>query len=254
MTAPRSGPDDGEMLAAEYVLGTLDAGERASIEARRGREPALQAAIAAWEQRLAPLDEMTPAVAPPAGLYARIEQRLDRPHTGPSPAPQISALRPPASSAEFLHLTARVKRWRGMALAASALAASLAVAIGLRETVLAPQPQNFVAVFHKDDALPSFLLSIDLATRQLTIRPVAAEPQAGKIYQLWIASEQLGPAPQSLGLLEDAKAPTRKSLATFEPALLAKATFGVSIEPPGGSPTGRPSGNPLHAKLYPAVP
>jgi anti-sigma-K factor RskA len=71
---------------------------------------------------------------------------------------------------------------------------------------------------------------------------------------LWIASEQLGPAPRSLGLLEEAKAPTSKSLSQFEPALLAKATFGVSIEPPGGSPTGRPSGNPLHAKLYPAVP
>ncbi len=237
--------DDIDMLAAEYVLGTLDAGERTSVEARRLREPALEAALAAWGDRLAPLDATTPPVAPPADVLARIERRLNA-------AMPVGSL--PASNAEIIQLTARLRRWRGMAIAASALAASLALAIGLRETVLAPQPQNFVAVFQKDDALPSFLLSIDLATRQLTIRPVAAEPQAGKTYQLWIASEQLGPAPQSLGLLEEAKAPTRKSLATFDPALLAKATFGVSIEPPGGSPTGRPSGNPLHAKLYPAVP
>jgi anti-sigma-K factor RskA len=241
--------EDIDMLAAEYVLGTLDASERASVAARRQREPLLEQAVTAWEQRLAPLADTAPAIAPPADLLAKIERRLAAPQ-----AHAATALPSPLPSAEIVRLTARVKRWRGMALAASALAASLAIGIGLRETVLAPQPQNFVAVFQKDDALPSFLLSIDLATRQLTIRPVAAEPQAGKTYQLWIASEQLGPAPQSLGLLEEAKAPTRKSLATFDPALLAKATFGVSIEPPGGSPTGRPSGNPLHAKLYPAVP
>lgn len=241
--------DDIDMLAAEYVLGTLEASERASIDLRRQREPLLEQAIAAWEQRLAPLGETVPGVAPPADLLAKIERRLAAPQTHATTAPLS-----PMPSAEIVRLTTRVKRWRRTALAASALAASLALAIGLRETVLAPQPQNFVAVFQKDDALPSFLLSIDLATRQLTIRPVAAEPQAGKTYQLWIASEQLGPAPQSLGLLEEAKAPTRKSLATFDPALLAKATFGVSIEPTGGSPTGRPSGNPLHAKLYPAAP
>ena len=238
--------EDIDMLAAEYVLGTLDASERASVSARRQREPSLQSAIGAWEQRLAPLNATLPDIAPAAGIFSKIEQRLD--------AARSAAPATPTSSGEIVRLTARVKRWRGTALAASALAASLALAIGLRETVLAPQPQNFVAVFQKDDALPSFLLSIDLATRQLTIRPVAAEPQAGKTYQLWIASEQLGPAPRSLGLLDEAKAPTRKSLATFDPALLAKATFGVSIEPPGGSPTGKPSGNPLHAKLYPAAP
>jgi anti-sigma-K factor RskA len=236
--------DDIDMQAAEFVLGTLDAGERASVAARRSREPVLEAAIAAWEQRLAPLAETMPAVAPPADLFRSIERRLDLQPIVPAPAPNT----------QIIQLTDRVRRWRGLAIATSALAASLAIAIGLRETVLAPQPQNFVAVFQKDDALPSFLLTIDLATRQLTIRPVAAEPQAGKTYQLWIASEQLGPAPRSLGLLDEAKAPTSKSLSQFDPALLAKATFGVSIEPPGGSPTGRPSGNPLHAKLYPAVP
>ena len=33
--------EDIDGLAAEYVLGTLDVGERASIAARRTREPAL---------------------------------------------------------------------------------------------------------------------------------------------------------------------------------------------------------------------
>ena len=128
--------------------------------------------------------------------------------------------------------------------------------IGLRETVLPPtSTQNFVAVFQKDDALPSFLLTIDLASREVTIRPVAAtQAQPGKTYQLWILAEQLGPVPRSLGLLGDALQPTRKTLASYEPALLQKATFGISVEPEGGSPTGRPTGPALHGKLYPATP
>ena len=250
MTVPPPEIGDIDTLAAEYVLGTLDAGERAGVDARRPREPVLAAAIAAWERRLAPLDAVLPPVAPAPDLFGKIERRLQA-----QPVVQAGHVTPGTDrGAEIVQLTRRVKRWRRTAVAASAMAASLALAIGLRETVLAPAPQNFVAVFQKDDALPSFLLTIDIATRQLTIRPVAAEPQAGKIYQLWIASEQLGPAPRSLGLLEEAKAPTNKSLAAFDPDLLRRATFGVSIEPPGGSPTGKPSGNPLHAKLYPAMP
>ena len=48
-------PDD-DLQAAEFALGTLDAGERATLAARRLREPELDAAIEAWEKRLAPLE------------------------------------------------------------------------------------------------------------------------------------------------------------------------------------------------------
>ena len=68
--------DDIDTVAAEYVIGTLDASERTAVAARRPREPALDQAIRAWEQRLAPLDIETPAVEPPADLFQRIESRL----------------------------------------------------------------------------------------------------------------------------------------------------------------------------------
>ena len=68
--------DDIDDLAAEYVLGTLDAAERASVAARRQREAALDAAIAAWERRLAPLNAAVAEVAPPIGTFAKIESRL----------------------------------------------------------------------------------------------------------------------------------------------------------------------------------
>ena len=238
-----TGPDDIDTLAAEYVLGTLDAAERAAVARRRLGEPRLDAAIEDWQRRLAPLDQTTAEIAPPPELFDRIAARIGE---------RLAAVRP--ASGQVIDFQRQARRWRMTAIAASALAASLALVIGLRETVFAPQPQNFVAVFHKDDAQPAFLMTIDLASRELTIRPVTADRQPGKTYQLWIVSDQIGPAPRSLGLLDTIDQPTRKSLAPYAPALLQRATFGISLEQAGGSTTGRPSPQALHGRLYPATP
>lgn len=233
--------DDIEDLAGEYVLGTLDPAERAAVAARRRREPALDAAIARWEARLAPLDEATPPVIPPDDLLRRIEARL----------PDSRGSRTGVTDLETM--TRRAARWRAVAAAASALAATLLLFIGLRETVWREAPQRYVAVFANGDVPPAFYFTIDLKTRELTIRPVGAQAQPGKTYQMWIASEQLGPGPKSLGLVDDALAPTRKSLTAYDADLLQNATFGVSLEPAGGSPTGKPTTPALHAKLLPVA-
>jgi anti-sigma-K factor RskA len=237
---------DIDMLAAEYVLGTLDGDERAAVESRRHREPDLDAAIAAWEVRLDPLNAYTPGVAPPPGLFDRIQAQLDQETKAPI------AIEPQSAAVVALHR--RVARWRTGAVAAGLLAACLAAVIIVREAVYPPQTYNFVAVFNQGDARPAFVLSIDLRSRVVTVRPVGAERHAGRSYQLWIASPSLGPAPQSLGLLNASLEPTHKELTRYEPALLRNATFGISLEPEGGSPTGRPTGPALHGQLIPAAP
>ena len=68
-------PDD-DFAAAEYALGTLDASERATLAARRLREPDLDEAIRAWEARLAPLAEAAPEIEPPRDLLPAIEARI----------------------------------------------------------------------------------------------------------------------------------------------------------------------------------
>lgn len=68
--------EDIDALAAEYVLGSLDAAERASVAARRASDRRLAAAIAAWERRLAPLSEREPGVPPPGDLLDRILARI----------------------------------------------------------------------------------------------------------------------------------------------------------------------------------
>ncbi len=69
--------DDRDALAAEYVLGTLDAARRDDVRRALANDTVLRDAVAAWEQRLMPLAENAPAVEPPADLWARIEARLD---------------------------------------------------------------------------------------------------------------------------------------------------------------------------------
>jgi anti-sigma-K factor RskA len=234
--------DDIDGLASEYVLGTLDAAERAMVAARRQREPALEAEILDWEKRLAGLNVDVLPVAPPDAVWQGIQQRLTAAH---------APLQPSANSAQVVTLERRVTMWRRTAMAASALAASLLLAIGVREFAFPPKEATFVGVFQKDDVSPAFMLSIDIVERRITIRQVAAPSEPGKTYQLWIASDRIGPAPQSLGLIEARE--VTKTL-PFETALLRQATFGISLEDAGGSRTGRPAANALHTKLFEATP
>ena len=157
--------EDIDMLAAEYVLGTLDAAERTAVAARRQREPDLAAAIEAWERRMSPLSEMVPPVTPPPGLFDRIVQRLDGRET---------------AGADVIGLRRRLTLWRRAAIAASAVAAGLVAVIGVREAQWRDLPQNYVGVFQRDDASPVFLLTIDLEKRQLTVRPVTARPEPAR--------------------------------------------------------------------------
>jgi anti-sigma-K factor RskA len=104
-------------LAAEYVLGSLDAAERADVEARRTFEGSLRAAIEAWERRLAPLLETAPEVGPPADLLDRILVRI------------ADEQAPARRAAPVLALRNAAQRRMRLALSAGALAACLALAI-----------------------------------------------------------------------------------------------------------------------------
>jgi anti-sigma-K factor RskA len=236
--------EDMDASAAEFVLGTLDQSERTAVAARRQREPLLDAAIQQWELRLGPLHEVAPSVEPSPDLWSKIEARiaLSKPTSVPGYRSVVG----------LVTLEQRLTRWRRVALSATSVAAALLVVIGVREVGRSAAPRNYVAVFQKDDALPTFLLTIDLETRLLTIRSVAAETPPGKSYQLWIATGQSGGKPSSLGLIEERGLPTRAALTAYDPATVQVATFGISLEPSGGSPTGQPTGPVFHAKLIKA--
>ncbi len=102
------------------------------------------------------------------------------------------------ASATIVDLRRRLKLWRTAAIAASAIAASLVVAVGVRDFQPKPKQQNLVAVLQKDAASPAFLVTVNIEDRIMTVQPVAAKPEPGKSYELWIVQDSLG-APKSLG-------------------------------------------------------
>jgi len=229
-------PDD-DFAAAEYALGTLDASERATLAARRLREPDLDQAIKAWEARLAPLAETVPEIAPPGDLFPAIEARV----RGRAPEAQ------PTSTVVALERS--VRRWRAAAIAASLVAALLVVGFAAREATRRSAPHEYVAILQKDAASPAIEVTVNLDRQELTVRPVLAQPPQGKAYELWIIDPKLG-APRSLGVFSETS--RAASLSGLDPAVVQSATYAVTVEPPGGSPTGQPSGAPVFVgKLIP---
>lgn len=216
--------DDIDMLAAEYALGTLPANERAAVARRAQTDASLAAAIEAWGLRLAPLAETIPERAVPAGLLEKIEARIAA-----------------GGGSNVVSIERRLRRWRATAIATSAIAASLLLFVGVREFFPPAGDKTLVAVLQKDAQSPAFLVSVDLDKRQLTIRAVAAKPEPGKSYELWLVHDDLK-TPRSLGLIGDKPVTVGPSLTSYSPSVIEDATLAVSLEPPGGSPTGAPTG------------
>jgi anti-sigma factor ChrR (cupin superfamily) len=69
-------PDDDEITAAEFCLGTLDGAERRRLNDAMNRDPALDRLVQSWERRLAPLGDALAPAQPPGDLWAKIESRI----------------------------------------------------------------------------------------------------------------------------------------------------------------------------------
>jgi anti-sigma-K factor RskA len=282
--------DDKDVLAAEFALGTLDADDRANVQMQIALDPGFAATVASWERRLGELNDLVEPVEPPDDTWDKVRARVagvepsaqmwlpgmnDMPPPVASPVaaevpenPPMPDLRPP--SAEVIVLSRRVRKWRNVTTVVGALAAALTALVVTREIrpdllpaplrprevikeVAAPRMAEFVAVFQKDDASPAFLLTVDLDKRVLSVRKVGAEQQAGKSYELWILPAS-ATVPRSLGLVGDQEFTVRRALADYDAPTLNNATFGISLEPAGGSPTGKPTGPVFHSKLLQTTP
>jgi anti-sigma-K factor RskA len=119
--------------------------------------------------------------------------------------------------------------------------------------VKAPAPQlpaQLVAVLQSGASEPAFILTVDTLSRTYTVRRVGAPPQHDKSYELWIVSAKLG-APRSLGIIGTQDFTSRSVLTSYDADIVNNATYAVTVEPQGGSPTGAPTSQPLWAgKLF----
>jgi anti-sigma-K factor RskA len=228
-------PDDPDLLAGEFVLGTLDAAERDAVAARAAADPALAAAIAAWERRLAPLTLLADPVAPPASLWDRLATSA-----GIAAAPAAAATPQPGPI---------TRAWRSVALWRFTTAAGFAAAAAMLALTLArppapppPAPGAIAALVPQGSAAAAFAATVapDGSLRIVALEPVTVA--SGKDLELW-ALPPGATAPVSLGVLpaNGRAGPAAPTPATNRTQLL------VSLEPRGGSPTGQPTGPVLYA-------
>ncbi|WP_028225365.1 anti-sigma factor [Paraburkholderia ferrariae] len=241
---------DPELSGAEYALGVLDAHERRAVERAAEADPVLRAAIERWQDRLAPLAGDLRPLAVPARVWTRIERDL-----GFLPARDTP---PPAALAWWSNL----RLWRVVGVGASMAAVALAIVnvVVLREArgpapatpvALAPAGTYMVATLARPDGVAHWTATVDLRRSEMVIVP-AVKPaiRADRATELWLIPP--GEKPIALGVFP-ADAPARMSLPPAVVAQLsARAVLAVSIEPPGGSPTGQPTGpvvatGPMHA-------
>jgi anti-sigma-K factor RskA len=194
----------------------------------------------------------------------------------PPASPVAASANVVAEGANVIQLNSRIRRWRNIASVASAIAAALLVMVGLQvyrpdalpdsirpkartqtvevKTPPPPAAAQYVALLQSGAGAPAFILTVDAATRNFTVRKVGAQPEAGKSYELWIVSDRLQ-RPRSLGVIGRNDFTARPVLAGYDSDIVNQAVYAVSIEPEGGSPSGMPTGPVVFSgKLIETVP
>ncbi|WP_322028922.1 anti-sigma factor domain-containing protein [Paraburkholderia sp. J76] len=228
---------DPDLLGAEYALGVLDADERRALERAAEADPVLFASIERWQRRLAPLSEDLGPLAVPARVWTRIERDL-----GFQPAREAQR---PAAVGWWNSL--RVWRVVGVGASAAAIALAIVNVVSLRgphgpaPVAVAPAGAYMVATLSRPDGVAHWTATVDLRRDEMVIVPaVKATVSADRATELWLIPP--GEKPIALGVFP-VDAPARMSLPPGIVAQLsARAVLAVSIEPPGGSPTGQPTG------------
>jgi len=286
--------EDQIVLAAEYALGTLDADERAQVETMISADKDFAGIVQSWEFRLGVLNQMVGSVEPRPGVWESIKSEVLKsapqaeivlPEALPSPPAEevtqsTASTAPVVDSSNVVELASQLRRWRNVSSFASALAAALLALIGLQiflpgllPEAMRPEPRTrivevktsapaprqgaqYVALLQGQSGGPAFILTVDGATRELTVRKAGAPPtDAGKSYELWLISDRLGGRPRSLGVIGTSEFTSQQVLASYDSDVISGATYAVTVEQAGGSPDGAPHSTPVFVgKLIETVP
>ncbi|MEC5387493.1 anti-sigma factor [Uliginosibacterium sp. H3] len=224
----KPGNEDIDTLASEYVLGTLSAAARRDVETRMASEPALRAAVDAWETRLQPLTSLAAPADPSPALWPRIERSLGF----------TQASRPASSTSSLGNWWNNLHLWRGLAL--TGFAAALALAVALHTQLGTPAgPQYLIVLVAPQDKAPGWVVQAN-ATQELSLIPLGtAVVPASKSLQFWTKADGWS-GPVSLGLVKPGE--TRRITLDKLPPLQPNQLFELTLEPENGSPIGRPTG------------
>ncbi|MFK7831041.1 MAG: anti-sigma factor [Congregibacter sp.] len=218
-------PEMLDHLAAAYVLGTLKGPARRRFTRLATESTNVRRAVWRWERQLLPLSSAIEERTPPAAVWQEIQRRL-----GFTATPVHTGRLWPALSA-------------GLALAVLALLLPLIQSSLQPPDTLADSAAEKLAYIQSAEQQPLWVVTVDEQTGHLaSIAVNVPARESDRVFQLWMLP-QSGP-PESFGLLPTTQ--NNRARMTLSPTLLALLQnaqgLAVSLEPPGGSPTGAPTG------------
>jgi len=213
-------PQERDAIAGEYVLGVLGADEAREFERALAADSELRAAVTFWEEKLHPLSALAQASNPPPGIWDAVEARIS----------------PAVKPARDRWADAAPWRWSTGAFAAIAAALLLYLAAVPRAPMQSASP--VVAVLQSSQTQSAGWIAV-LGPSGLRLSKLTRQtPPSAHAYELWeIAPHATRPVP--LGVIP---ASGDMQVAALPKGVSAGATLAISIEPPGGSSTGLPTG------------
>ncbi|EKF58986.1 MAG: anti-sigma factor domain-containing protein [Agrobacterium albertimagni] len=222
--------------ADAYVLGLMDEDEHRATETEMERDESLARAVAVARDRFLELDLVGPTASVSPDLWARIERQL-----GPQERPK-SSVAPAAVNDNSLSW------WRGFGL--SAAAASLLLVGALSYALLSRAEPQVIAVLMNEQGEPVVMIE-DFGNDTARVVPLTDVTVAeDRSLQLWtLPSSDTGPV--SLGVLDGWR--TATVAGPDLPGPLEEQLYEITVEPLGGSPTGKPTG-PILGKGFAKVP
>lgn len=207
-----------EILAAEYVLGTLHGAARRRLDGLIRDRADVRFEVWRWERHLNGIARGLKPRVPAPHVWNNIWQRIHK--QSAAPASRLSVW------------------WRGFWLAVPMAAAAAWLAIALWTTPVAER----IAVFADVNVETLWVVTANLDDATLRTEALNVPALAdNSSFELWVL--RTNAAPLSLGLLPVNAGTIESGLST---ALIAALTdsgrLAISLEPAGGSPTGVPTG------------
>ncbi|MBB3455528.1 anti-sigma-K factor RskA [Rhizobium sp. BK313] len=220
----KGGRSRDEVLAGEYVLGVLSLEDRQKVERRMRSDRQFAAIVSRWEQNLSGFNDDYDTVTPAASVFPKIERRIF------------------GEAASGANLWNSLLLWRSVAFGSLFLAAGVLVFTITNNNVSRPSPgKQLTASLSGQNSAINLLADYDAASGRLRVTPVAAGQPQEKSLELWLIRGS-DPA-EALGVLPQTGEGEIVLPQEVHGKLTEGAIIAVSVEPFGGSPTGKPTGD-----------
>lgn len=202
------------ILAAEYVLGLVDAPTRQLLDRRINDDEAFAKQVLHWQKAFSGIDAITAESVPSPEIWQKISHKVNHETRATTP------LRPSA--------------WLGWSLAAALAGVLIFNVVRQPDSSVDMHP---VAILNGTQSDTQFIVSLDKSARLLRVSSLNVVLPQAKNLQLWLIKGH--EPPQSIGLI------TERGSNEFQLAanlLDNQTTLAISLEPVGGSPLVGPSG------------